>query len=159
VHGQTVPGSWPATENDLSSSVDRRDAGTTSSTFIIRPQMTMCSDGSGPLKQLAEVRQSSHFMAAIDQRALFEGYTLQNPEPMELTKYRRDAIVTPTRINQTHLTVEDSLITKTSWGSSQRRVVVVLPQCLDDCQKSMTQQSALNATDLPERRITQDEHV
>jgi hypothetical protein len=44
------------------------------------------SDGSGPLKEFAKVRRSSPFKAAIYHRAQFIGYTLRNPEPMELTK-------------------------------------------------------------------------
>jgi hypothetical protein len=35
--------------------------------------------------------------AAINWRAQFEGYTLKNPEPMKLMKYRHDMTVTQSK--------------------------------------------------------------
>jgi hypothetical protein len=77
--------------------------------------------------------------------------------------YRRDMTVTPGRRNWARQAVEDSVqtILKTSWGYSQRRVTVVHPtdlQGLEERQKSVTLQSAHNATNLPERHITRARH-
>jgi hypothetical protein len=79
--------------------------------------MTTGSDISRLLKQFAEVRRSIPFKAAINQRTQFGSYTLENPEPMNLTKYQRDMTVRLSKINLASRTVEDSLqtILKGSW--------------------------------------------